>query len=148
MLLQKVYRFLSIRDRSEKEIRDYLQRKKAQNPDEIIKELKEQGLINDERFAREWVEARRRSKHLGTKAIKRELVQKGINKEIIEAIDNGQWTMDNEEQIAEKALEKKSKTWRNLEEMEFRKKATDFLMRKGFEYEVAKQAIDLFAKNK
>lgn len=148
MLLQKVYRFLSFRDRSEKEIRDYLQRKKAQNPDEIIEQLKEQGLINDERFAREWVEARRRSKQKGVKALRLELWQKGVNKEIIEQVVSRQLSAVSEEQIAEKALEKKVSHWKNLEPMEFRKKATDFLMRKGFEYETVKKAIDKFLSNR
>lgn len=148
MLLQKVYRFLSFRDRSEKEIRDFLIRKKAQNPDEIIEQLKEQGLINDERFAREWVEARRRSKQKGVKALRLELWQKGIDREIIEEVTRVESLESSEEQIAEKALEKKTKIWKNLEPMEFRKKATNFLMRKGFEYETAKKAIDKFLSNR
>lgn len=147
LLLQKVYRLLSIRDRSEKEIREYLQRKKAQNPDKIIEQLKEQGLINDERFAKAWVESRRRSKQKGVKALKLELWQKGINKEIIEQVVSRQLSAVSEEQIAEKALEKKSRIWRNLDQVEFRKKATDFLMRKGFEYETAKKVIDNFLPN-
>lgn len=147
MLLQKVYRLLSIRDRSEKEIRDYLQRKKAQNPDEIVEKLIEQGYINDERFAREWVGARRRSKQKGVKALRLELWQKGINKEIIEEVVSSQLSAISEEQVAEKALEKKIKIWKNLDQVEFRKKAIDFLMRRGFEYETAKKAIDKFLPN-
>lgn len=147
MLLQKVYRLFSFRDRSEKEIRDFLQRKKAQNPDEIIEQLKEQGLINDERFAKAWVESRRRSKQKGVKALKLELWQKGIDREIIEEVTRVESLESSEEQIAEKALEKKSRIWKNLEPMEFKKKATDFLMRKGFEYETAKRVIDNFLQN-
>lgn len=146
-LLQKVYRLFSFRDRSEKEIRDFLIRKKAQNPDEIIEKLKEQGYINDERFARAWLESRRRSRHLGTKAIKRELVQKGIDREIIEEVTRGESLESSEEQIAEKALEKKTKIWKNLNQMEFKKKAIQYLMRKGFDYEVAKKTIDKFLLN-
>lgn len=144
-VLQKVYRLLSWRDRSEKEIRDYLKRK-TENLEQILNQLKEQGYINDERFAREWVESRRRSKQKGAKAIKLELLQKGIDKEIIEKVVSSQLSDVSEEQIAEKALEKKIKIWQNLEALEFRKKATDFLMRKGFEYEIVKAIVDKFLK--
>ncbi|MBI3109753.1 regulatory protein RecX [Candidatus Daviesbacteria bacterium] len=146
-LLQKVYRLLSFRDRSEKEIRDYL-KGKSENSGEIIEKLKEQGLMNDEKFAKEWVESRRRSKQKGVKALRLELWQKGINKEIIEQVVSYQLLAVSETQIAEKALEKKEKVWKNLEALEFRKKATDFLMRKGFEYEVAKVVVDNFLKNR
>ncbi|MBI2334805.1 regulatory protein RecX [Candidatus Daviesbacteria bacterium] len=143
MLLQKIYRLLSFRDRSEKEIRDYL-KNKTSKPEQIINQLKEQGYIDDEKFAREWVESRRRSKHKGIRAIKAELWQKGIDKEIIEEVTGVECLESSEEQIAEKALEKKAKAWQKLESMEFRKKATDFLMRKGFEYSVAKAVVDNF----
>lgn len=138
-LLQRVYKLLSIRPRSEKEIRDYLERKKAQKPDEIIEKLKEQDLVNDERFAREWVEARKKKK--GKIAIKLELSQKGISKEIIEEVLS---LVINEEPVAKDILEKKIRHWKNLSNLEFRRKAIDFLMRRGFEYEVAKQVVENF----
>lgn len=141
-LLQRVYRLLSIRPRSEKEIRDYLARKKAQKPDEIIEKLKEQDLVNDERFAREWVEARRKKK--GKIAIKLELLQKGISKEIIGEAISLQQSAISEENIAQKLLDKKINLWKNLSSMEFRRKATGFLMRRGFEYEVVKQVVEKF----
>lgn len=142
LLLQKVYSFLSYRDRSEKEIRDFLQRKKVENSGEIIEKLKEQGLIDDEKFAKEWVQSRRRK--YGLLRIKQELLQKGIDKKIIEQVISYQSSVVSEKEIAEKALEKKLRIWRNLEEIEFRKKAIDFLLRKGFEYEVVKKIIDKF----
>lgn len=143
-ILQKVYRLLSWRDRSEKEIRDFLQRKKVENIDEVINQLKEQGYIDDEKFSREWVQSRRRSKQKGSKAIRLELLQKGIDREIIERVISRQLSDVREEEIAEKALEKKVRIWKNLEPDEFRKKATDFLMRKGFEYGVVKATVDKF----
>ncbi len=134
-LLQKVYRLLSFRDRSEKEIRDYL-RGKTENPEQIINQLKEQGLINDERFAEEWVESRRRSRKLGMRVIKQELMQKGIDKELINRIMNLNLRIKNEEEVAKEALQKKK--------IEIRQKAINYLMRKGFDYEVVKEVVDNF----
>lgn len=144
-LLQKVYRLLSFRDRSEKEIRDFL-KKKTENIDEIIEELKEQRFIDDEKFAKAWVESRRRSKKKGAIAIKQELWQKGIDRETIDSIMYQVSSIKGEEEVAEEALEKKLRLWRNLSGMELRKKATDFLMRRGFEYEVAKQVVEKLLK--
>lgn len=146
-VLQKVYRLLLWRDRSEKEIRDFLQRKKVENIDEVIDQLKEQRYIDDEKFARQWVESRRRSKQKGSKAIKLELLQKGIERSIIDQVLSSELRVKNEEEVAKEALEKKSRIWRNLEEMEFRKKATDFLMRKGFEYETVQKVLRNFLKH-
>ena len=110
--------------------------------DAVVENLKKKDMINDLEFARSWVEARRRSQNKGIRAIKAELYQKGIDKEIIESMDNGQWTMDNEKQLAQKALEKKLKVWRNLDPQKLKQKATEFLLRRGFEYEIVKEVIE------
>jgi len=36
--------------------------------------------------------------------------------------------------------------WKSLEPLEFKKKATEFLMRKGFEYEVVKGIVENIIK--
>ena len=72
------------------------------------------------------------------------LFQKGINREIVEealrlvSTRSGQIS---EEDLAKFALEKKMKSWKNLEPLEFRKKATEFLLRRRFEYKVVKEVI-------
>lgn len=155
-LLERIYGLVSIRLRSEREIRDYFRRKnyelrikgkeeKSQMViDLAVEKLKEKGLINDLEFAKSWVEARRRSKQKGINALKAELYQKGIEREIIEEVLSGQVTGDSEEELARKALEKKMKSWKNLERGEFKKKAYGFLMRKGFNYEVAREVVEGF----
>ena len=110
----------------------------------LVEKLKQKGMINDLEFAKAWVEARRRSKQKGERVLKMELFQKGINREIVEealrlvSTRSGQIS---EEDLAKFALEKKMKSWKNLEPLEFRKKATEFLLRRGFEYKVVKEVI-------
>ncbi|HBQ50961.1 TPA: hypothetical protein DD690_03190 [Candidatus Daviesbacteria bacterium] len=142
LLLQKVYRLFSFRDRSEKEIRDYL--KDSEKIDEIIEKLKEQGFLDDEKFAKAWVESRRRK--FGLRRIKQELVQKGIDREIVESIMYQVLSIKSEEEVAKEALEKKARAWKSLEPLEFRKKAYGYLQRKGFEFEIVKKAVDNFLK--
>ena len=112
-LYQKVLRFLVIRPRSEKEVKDYLWRKinRAKPPrfrsgasegnigeadssggtagvagktGEIIERLKRENYLNDLEFAGWWLEQRQlSSKPRGDRLIRLELRQKGIDEEII-----------------------------------------------------------------
>lgn len=148
-LIERMYRWFNIRQHSEKEVRDYFRVRRKDEVsqlvvDALIETLKKKGMVNDSEFAKAWVQARRKSKQKGIRAIKAELYQKGINKEIIEEAlrlvetRSGQVS---EEDLAKLALEKKMKHWKNLSTLEFKKKAYEFLMRKGFEYDVIEKII-------
>ncbi len=161
-LMERMYGLFSLRQRSEKEVKDYLKtlsfKRKLKDQEEIsemvtsllIERLKLKGLINDLEFAKAWVQSRRRSKQKGINALKAELYQKGISKEIIEEVVSSQPASPNrgepsavsEEELARKALEKKMKSWRNLEHQKLKQKAVEFLMRKGFDYGLAKSVVE------
>ena len=49
---------------------------------------------------------------------------------------------NDEEKLAREALEKKLRVWGNLPEQEFKQKALPFLMRRGFDYYIAKKTVD------
>ena len=82
----KNYSFLLLkyRQRSEKEITDRLKGKKF--PEDIIlqtlKYLKEKKLVDDNYFARLWIESRIK-RSFGLRTIKSQLLQKGVHKDII-----------------------------------------------------------------
>jgi regulatory protein len=155
LLMARMYALFNIRQRSEKEVRDYLKRlsfkRKLKDQEEIsvlvtedlIEKLKQKGMVNDQQFALSWVESRRKSKKKGVNAVKTELFQKGIAREVIEEtlsdISN-----ESEESLAKQALEKKTKIWKNLPELEFKKKALEFLIRRGFEYDIAKSTVESY----
>lgn len=153
-LMERMYRWFSIRQHSEKEVKDYFRIKNQESRfkgkeeisqlivDSVIEVLKKKGMVNDLEFAKAWIEARRKSKQKGIRAIKAELFQKGIDKEIIEEVTSDNSQELSEEQLAKQALEKKMKPWKNLETQAFKKKAFEFLMRKGFEYEVVREVIE------
>ena len=157
-LMERVYRLFNIRQRSEKEIRDYLKnlsfKRKVKGQEEIspfiinaaIELMKKKGLIDDVSFAKAWVESR--SKKRGPRLLKQELFQKGIDKEIIEDVINNRRTDYDGQRIAEQLLEKKMRVWRNLPKIEFRKKAYDFLLRRGFEYETIRATIEKFLQKR
>lgn len=150
-LMEKMYRLWNIRKRSEREVRDYFRIKNYESRikdkeeasqiaiDALVETLKKKGMVNDLEFAKAWVEARRESRQKGIRAIKLELFQKGIDKEIIEEVTAA---MGSEEELAKLALEKKIRFWNNLKSLELKKKAYEFLIRKGFDYEIVKKTIE------
>lgn len=155
-LMERMYRLFNIRQRSEKEVRNYLKnlsfKRKLKGEEEVselviselVENLKKKGIVNDEEFAKAWVEAR--SKKKGLRVIKLELLQKGISREIIEEVISGQVTGYSEEEVAEKLLGRKIEAWINLPTMEFKKKAYQFLLRRGFEYDIVKDIVEKYLK--
>lgn len=156
-LMARMYRLWNIRPRSEKEIRDYLKnlsyKRKVKGQEEIseqaiellINKLKQKGFLSDKEFAKAWMESRRKTKKKGKIALKAELYQKGIDRQLIDEMLE-QITSESEEELAKQALEKKIKVWKNLPKLELKKKAYEFLLRRGFEYEVVKETIENLMK--
>lgn len=137
----KALEFLSYRPRSEKEVRDKLKKKQVefQIIEKIIAKLKEKKFINDEEFARMFLENRLRFKPRSTRLIKLELKQKGIDPEII---NNLQLAVDNDLESAKKLVEKRIERVRNLPKQEIYQKLGRYLASKGFSWDTIKKAID------
>ena len=139
--LDKLLRFATLRPRSEKEIKDWLIRKKVHESihSELFNKLKRLDLLDDEKFADWWVEQRQEFSPRAKRILYYELRIKGIKKEIIEEVLDG-LTLD-EEKIAKGLLEKKMYRWKNLEKREQKQKMSEFLARKGFEWEIIKKVL-------
>ena len=134
--------FLKFRARSRAEIVRYLKEKQF-SPEAItntITRLETNGLIDDLAFARLFVENRRNFRPKGAYALRYELKNKGISEKIVGAVLDGY----DEEKAAWAALFPKMKQWENLEKKKFKKKALDFLHRRGFDFntcnEICKRA--------
>lgn len=150
-LMERMYRLFSIRQRSEKEVRDKLKiknyelRTKGKEQvsnlaiEQLINKLKAKGMIDDLEFAKAWMESR--GKKYGANRIKMELYKKGIDREIIEEVIGGQ-SIENSALVARKLIDKKLERWKNLPPMELKKKAFDFLLRCGFDYEQVKSIVE------
>jgi regulatory protein len=100
--------------------------------------LQDVGLLDDEAFARYWVEQREAFKPRSHLALRQELQQKGVDRAIIEAAlrDVDQTA------AAQQAAAKQARRYTHLTEDEFRNKLGGFLQRRGFHYEIIKQVID------
>jgi regulatory protein len=137
-------RFLSYRPRSEKEVRDKLKTKQVDPSivEKIIAKLKEKKFIDDEEFARGWIEGRIRFKPRSVRLIAIELKQKGIEKEIIDKLLNTEETSVSDLDSAKKLVEKKFKKFKALPKQEIYEKLGRFLASKGFNWDTIKKVID------
>lgn len=139
-------RYLSYRPRSEKELIDYLKKKKVseKNIREIIQRLRELNFINDLEFAKFWIEQRMRIKPKALKVVKYELLSKGIKREIIDEIieETGKGKEDDFEN-AKKLADKKLARLVNLPPEKRKEKIMGFLQRRGFDFEIIKKVVDI-----
>ena len=138
--LEKAIAQLAARARTEKEIVDSL--RKNAYPEEtiarVMARLHESGYINDADFAVQWI-ASRASKGLGSRRIRMELRQKGVDPQ---EIDDALSEMDGDELMrgAQKAAEKAARG-KDLSSAADRQKILAALARRGFDFSLAKQAL-------
>lgn len=112
----------------------------------VLYKLSSNHLTNDEEFARQWVQVRAGRK-LGARRIAQELRCKGVSEEEAEAALE---TLDPEEQLdsavalAEKGL-RKAKTGEDPRKT--RQRVSAMLVRRGFSYDMVREAISLAQEN-
>jgi len=143
----KLLRFSALRPRSEKEIEDWYRKKNV--PESLRKKyldkLKYLDFVDDFKFAKFWIEQRLSFKPKPMSVLKQELRQKGVKQETIdEALSD--FKIDELKQ-AKNLLEKNQSRWKRLTPDQFKKKASGFLLRKGYNWEIVKEALSLFDEN-
>lgn len=132
---QKALHFLSYRPRSSAEVRQNLTKRGILEPivEEAIARLQRAGLVNDQDFARAWVENRNTFRPRGKSALRMELRQKGLSDEIVQSVlEEGV----DEEALAYEAARKQARRYAGLDWNEFRQKLGGFLARRGFSYTI------------
>lgn len=129
--------FAMLRPRSNREMRDYFRRKKwdAQDSEVILQKLTAKGYVNDQTFAKSWVQSRALTKNMSRRKLTLELKQKGVAESIIQqAIQDG----DHNEQSALHDLIAKK---RRLARYQDPQKLMQYLARQGFSYDDIKSAM-------
>jgi len=131
-LYQRTLEWVLTRPRSEKETRDYLRRKLATDPDQIIHKLLAKNYLNDEKFAQYYAENRFTKKGISQKRLTQELRAKGISADLISQTLAASPRSDSTE-IA-KIIAKKRSKYDN-------EQLAQYLSRQGFNYEDIKQSL-------
>ena len=154
---QRALEFALMRPRSQKEIRDYLNRKtlnrkvcvknrktgeyqarEKQGYDKsliplVLQRLDERGYIDDRRFAELWIENRNTAKGISTKKLRTELLQKGISQQIVDEVLETGYRNDADE--LQKIIVRKANRYPD------RQKFIQYLVRQGFNYSDVVDAI-------
>lgn len=152
-MMNKALDLLSMRDYSRRELSDKLvtkawEKKEQKDMDlgslkqqasDICDRLEELGLLNEERFARSYVDELLRRKHLSKSGLKTALIQKGVQRDIIETVLE-EVEVDPVEQVRE-LLSTKFKN-RDLSDEKQKTRTVNALLRLGYRYGEINAAMD------
>ncbi|NJN54807.1 MAG: hypothetical protein HC804_08690, partial [Anaerolineae bacterium] len=127
---ESAIRFVEVRPRSIAEVRTRLRQKGFAETavDHACERLQAVGLLDDLIFAQYWVEQRETFKPRSQMALRQELQQKGVSREIIDSV----LTEVDDTAVARAAALKQAPRWQHLPEEEFKLKLNGHLQRRGF----------------
>lgn len=131
--------YLSYRPRSKAEVRRNLRSKDVKDEivEAVIDRLVRAGLLDDEEFARYWVDNRTQFNPRGFRGLRYELRQKGVSDD---TIDDALATFD-VETAARKAAEEGARRLSHVDPQDFRRKLRAYLARRGFSYTVVRPLV-------
>ena len=129
-------RYLAGRPHTVAEIHRHLRSKKfdAETIDRAIDRLRAQRYVDDEAFARWWLEQRERFKPRGQRALRTELAQKGVGRAVVDLI-LGERAPDADVEQARRALSRPLTRWADMPDAEKRRKIHTYLAARGFDYD-------------
>ena len=139
------YRLLDVRPRSIRELDEKLRKKgfSEETSAEVIEYLRKTGHLNDEEFARIWLNYRTASKPTGPCLLRYELENKGIDSETIEKVIQREYDAKfNQAGLAGEAVEARLNRMKGLQPDVKRRRLLAYLKRRGFSYDVAKEAVE------
>jgi len=131
--MRDALRLLAYRSRSQTEVRRRLEHRYSSDVvDQVIGQLLEQRYLDDAAFAREWRQRREQNRPRSQTAIARELLQLGVDPEMIrEALDGF-----DAEGNAYRAARPLARRLAGGDYSNFRRRVSSHLQRRGFSYEV------------
>ena len=140
--MEAALRLLEYRARSRQELTQRLRRKGVEPPviDETLARLTAQGYVNDEAFARQWVESRLRTGH-GRRRIALELRVKGIASATIREALGELADAAHEAEAAGQLARARLRLWRGLAPAAQRRRVYGLLQRRGYAADVIERAL-------
>ena len=144
--LDLAYRYLGHRDRTAAEVRARLEAKGVEPPvvDEVVEELSRQGYVDDARYAKRFAEDRRTIDAWGAERIERRLLAVGIAPALIASALQERGTGE-ELEAAVAVLRRRFP--RAPSGDRDRERALGLLVRKGYDLELAYDAVRAFERD-
>ena len=139
---------LSQRARTTDEVRQSLLRKGYAESvvEDTVADLERLGLVDDAAYAKAFVRDRFNGRGYGPARLRQDLMRKGVARR---SIDDALAELEEAEDLGAEAREQAVKKWRQTaseEDVRKRKKKTmDYLVRRGFGFDVARSAVDAAA---
>ena len=141
---QVALRFLTSRDRSVLEVRQKLGQKRYSEDviERVIANLQESRFLDDNAFARRWVETRLQSRPAGARQVEVELRGRGIDGTLVEQVLEEFGEQLGSEATAVDFLKGRAKHYGGLDEMRAKRRMYGLLARRGFDSDTAARAVD------
>jgi regulatory protein len=146
--LALAYRYLNPRERTAAEVHRHLERKglDAVSCGEALERLAEAGSVDDARFARLFVQDKRELGEWGSERIRHGLLARGIDPELVEET-LADWGKVEKTTELERALALLSRRFPSPpHERRGRDRALGLLIRKGYDADVALDALEAYAR--
>lgn len=135
-------RYLAGRPHTVAEIHRHLRSKKfdADTIGHAIDRLRAQRYVDDEAFARWWLEQRDRFKPRGHRALRTELAQKGVGRDVVDLV-LGERAPDADVEQARRALSRPLTRWADMPDAERKRKIHAYLVGRGFDYDTIEEVV-------
>lgn len=137
---QKALALIHRRPRAERELRMRFEQNRVPGviQDAVVDRLRQAGLVDDRGFAEAWVENRSAFRPRAGRMLRFELRQKGVSGSAIEAALEGY----DEEGAAAEAAKKASRRFLQLTEVDYRRRMSQYLARRGFDYATISPVVE------
>ncbi|HEY3247654.1 MAG TPA: regulatory protein RecX [bacterium] len=137
------HRLLTIRPRSRHEVLTRLQLRRVPSPAiaEILAELERDGLLDDARFARMWVDSRTAHRPSGAVRLRAELRRKGVDRRTIDEALSARLAPADESALALSVARAIARRYRTLDRQTATRRLAGALERRGFSTHVILETL-------
>jgi SOS response regulatory protein OraA/RecX/flagellar motor protein MotB len=146
VLRQKAYRYATYKPRTERDLRRFLDKAEATEEESagVLAWLAEFRLIDDEGYARRFIEASKLRKPLSPTMMRRSLLAKGLSESVVEAAMASETTPQDSFEAARAVARKKLRMLTPDNDRSTEDKLVRFLQYRGYTWTVIKDVISLW----
>lgn len=143
-VMERAFRLLSFKPRSVAELRARLLEKDwadVVTVEQVIARLRELNYLDDEQLATSFASSRLTIKPLGRVRLRRDLQRRKLAAQTVETALDEAYTEHSEDELIERALNKRLRLKGAPKSPEETKKLFDYLLRRGFNYELVLRKV-------
>jgi len=143
-VFQRAVKLLAAKPRSTAELRERLLETKGASKtavEEVVTRLSEYGYLDDERYAFGYASLTIKQKPVGRKRLERDLMLKKVERKTADEALDIVFNETSEEQLIDRAIEKRLRLRGRPQTREDAKKLFDYLLRQGFGFELVGEKV-------